>query len=87
MENLKSNSWLIDSKCGECFRKEMKCCLQQMEVCKFSFHFRARITVSGDEGKCISCRVKDMNRITELRKQAEYRGQQQEHFRVKVKFM
>ena len=48
MENLKSNSWLIDSKCGECFRKEMKCCLQQMEVCKFSFHFRARITVSGD---------------------------------------
>lgn len=48
MENLKSNSWLIDSKCGECFRKEMKCCLQQMEVCKFSFHFRARIAVSGD---------------------------------------
>lgn len=47
MENLKSNSWLIDSKCGECFRKEMKCCLQQMEVCKFFLHIRARITVSG----------------------------------------
>ena len=47
MENLKSNSWLIDSKCGECFRKEMKCCLEQMEVCKFFLHFRARIIVSG----------------------------------------
>lgn len=47
MENLKSNSWLIDSKRGEFFRKEMKCCLQQMEVCKFFLHFSARITVSG----------------------------------------
>lgn len=47
MENLKSNSWLTDSKCGECFRKEMKCCLRQMEVCKFFLHFRARLIVSG----------------------------------------
>lgn len=47
MENLKSNSWLIDSKYGECFRKEMKCYLQQMEVCTFFLHFRARIIVSG----------------------------------------
>lgn len=47
MENLKSNPWLIDSICGECFRKEMKFCLQQMEVCKFFLYFRARITVSG----------------------------------------
>lgn len=35
MENLKSNSCLTDSKCEECFRKEMKYCLQQMEMCKF----------------------------------------------------
>lgn len=47
MENLKSNSWLIDRECGACFRKEMKCCLRQMEVCKFPFHFGARITGSG----------------------------------------
>lgn len=47
MENLKSNSWLIDRECGACFRKEMKCCFRQMEVCKFPFHFGARITGSG----------------------------------------
>ena len=51
MENLKSNSWLIDSKCGECFRKEMKGCLQQMEACKFFLRIRARITVSGSVSK------------------------------------
>ena len=68
MENLKSNSWLIDSKCGECFRKEMKCCLQQMEVCKFSFHFRARITVSGDVSESKNSKKSSMIIITGGRK-------------------
>lgn len=38
---------MIDGKCGECFRKEMKCCLQQIKVYKFFLAFRARITMSG----------------------------------------
>lgn len=47
MENLKSNLWLIDSKCGECFGKEVKCCVLQMEACKSCLHFWATIIVNG----------------------------------------
>lgn len=32
MKNLKSNLWPIVSQCGECFGKEVPCCLQQMEA-------------------------------------------------------